>query len=94
MLSASILLAASIVVGQAEQVKIAVPQEVLSFFGGFVGEWRMEGVAHGWSRVGCQYVEMGRRETLPYLRHCVERGRSNGPSTCYLWVGSGEEAAC
>ena len=45
MLSALILLAASMVVGQAEQVKVAVPQEVLSFFGNFVGEWRMEGVA-------------------------------------------------
>jgi hypothetical protein len=45
MLSTSILLAASMVVGQAEQVKVAVPQEVLSFFGYFVGEWRMEGVA-------------------------------------------------
>lgn len=44
MLSTAILLAASIV-GQAEQVKIkfAMPEETLSFFSYFVGEWRMEG---------------------------------------------------
>ena len=45
MLSASILLTASMVMGQVEQVKVAVPQEVLSVFSYFVGEWRMEGVA-------------------------------------------------
>ena len=45
MLSVSVLLTVSMVVGQADQVKVAVPPEVLSFFSYFVGEWRMEGVA-------------------------------------------------
>ena len=44
---AALVMASSMVVGQAEKVEIKVPKEVLSFFGQFVGEWRMEGKVFG-----------------------------------------------
>ena len=73
MLSASILLAASMVVGQAEQVKVTVPQEVLSFFSYFVGEWRMEGVVLEGAMSGVNTWKWAEGKTLPHLRQPVER---------------------
>ena len=45
-------MASSMVVGQTENVEVKVPEEVLSFFGQFIGEWRMEGKAFGEAMTG------------------------------------------